>query len=29
MKRECDYCGGSGIVPCDCTGGVGIAKDEV
>ena len=29
MKRDCDYCGGSGIVPCDCTGGVGISKGEV
>lgn len=22
-KEKCDYCGGSGIVECDCTGGLG------
>lgn len=23
MKHKCGYCGGKGIVECDCTGGCG------
>lgn len=23
MKIKCDYCGGKGVVECDCTGGLG------
>lgn len=29
MSRErCDYCGGSGQVECDCTGGVGRGAEN-